>query len=267
MFLKNCLLGYTYSHCTGLIYMAKQNSSPLSLEETLMDNPAIEWLMQNRRKIGYSALIVVLALILLYRLFAYRTEQTELEFTQAAKAFNQLNDPQKLESSLYDLELILARYPELQAKYDGAIAQRLLNADEVPLAIPYAERALNRVSGETTPPYLDYSKTTLLIAQGKLEEALKQAYALKNSMLQTINAHTAPDFGGTLYAFNLIRTALLEREFGHKAEERKGWDELNDMMKGTHPVKISALDWQRVVSHFEDQGANLNEFIETKPAP
>ena len=64
-----------------------------------------------------------------------------------------------------------------------------------------------------------------------------------------------------IFAFNLIRIALLEKQLQHKDLELKAWNELKDMANSPHPVKISPQDLQRVMTHFDNEGARLSSYI------
>jgi hypothetical protein len=155
------------------------------------------------------------------------------------------------DDSLQKLQTILKKHPELHAKYDGAIAQALLSAQNPTEAAPYAERTLQRTQGETPAPYLDYASTTLLIANGKYDEALKAAQSLKSNTEYP-----------TLYAFNLLRIAFLNRELKNTQAEKAAWAEVKQLAEGTHAVKISPVEMRRILSHYNTQGIPIESFIQ-----
>src|SRR3989344_1708766 len=79
------------------------------------------------------------------------------------------------------LEKLIQRHPELHAKYDAAIAQKLLSSSERGLANGYASATLKRVES-VSPYYTDFANGTLMIAEKKLAEALTLAKQLKEKM-------------------------------------------------------------------------------------
>lgn len=128
------------------------------------------------------------------------------------------------------LEKLVSMHPELQTKFGGAIAQRLLILGDTAKATAYMTAALERARGLISPYYTHFSKTTLLIAEGKLAVALEESKKLKStleketSLWEKIGSEDRP--GGLLYAYNLMRIAALERELGSKEGEKAAWEEI-----------------------------------------
>lgn len=235
--------------------MDKQRSLPktpsISLEEAWIDHPAVQWAIANGKQIAYWALIAMLLLFTAYRYLASAAVQSEQEFITAESSMQTLASGNDTQESLQKLQTILKKHPELHAKYDGAIAQALLSAQNPTEAAPYAERTLQRTQGETPAPYLDYASTTLLIANGKYDEALKAAQSLKSNTEYP-----------TLYAFNLLRIAFLNRELKNAQAEKTAWAEVKELTEGTHAVKISPVEMRRILSHYNTQGIPIESFIQ-----
>jgi hypothetical protein len=243
--------------------MLKNNTSQRldnNLEDSLMDLPACQWIKEHLKEISYGVLIFLLLIVLLYRLLASQSTKAESDYFSLAKAATILNNSESneeaRESALLEMKTLLALYPSLHAKYDGLIAEQLLIEKNLQEAAPYIDRTFSRVKNEDSPFYIDYAKTSLLLTEGNKAEALKQAYLLRENMLKS-----PPFNGGVLYAFNLIRIALLEKQEQHKDLELKAWNELKQMGDKAHTIPISAQDLQRVMTHFDNEGAKLNSFI------
>ncbi len=224
-----------------------------SYEDSWLEHSYVQWAISNSKKIGYWALIAVLLLIAAFRFFHSSTQKNELEFSTAENLALKLNSPANVLDSAKDLERILANHPELNAKYDGLLAQSLLTAGETDQAKPYAERTFSRVKSDLPKSFLDYSATTLLISQGKFQEALQDAQALQKEIENP-----------TLYVFNTIRIALLERELQLTEQESKSWQEVQQLLAGTHKIKIDPNEMKKIVTHFDTQGVSISDFI--KPA-
>lgn len=221
-----------------------------------MDYPIVQFLIKNSRQIGYGVVILFLLIVLAYRFLAYRSYEAEKDFILAKEAVLSLNDPEKEESSLATLQSILNQHKDLQAKYDGIIGQTLLTQGKTEIAKPYIERTLNRVKGEASPLDQDFAKTSLLIAEGDLNEALKNAYLLKDKMLEMVSPSS------TLFAFNLIRIAFLEKAVQNHAAEQKAWEELKAMQEPSYPIKITPYELGRIMTHFDDQEASLKDYTQ-----
>lgn len=228
--------------------MSKQPTLPL--DDSWVEYPIVQWIINNGKSIGYWALIALMGLFIASRFISSSQQKAEKDFFQAEQSAIELNSAETQAQAVTSLKEIMDRHPELHAKYDGLIAQALLTDNKIDEAAPFADETLLRVEHETPSPFLEYSKTTLLIERGNYNEALQQAYQLKASALNP-----------TLYTFNAIRIALLERELGNKNEEKKAWDEIARLSQGTHPIKITQQELQRILSHYNTQGVQLEEFI------
>jgi hypothetical protein len=233
--------------------------------ESWIDHPYVQWAIQHSKQIGYAVLAGLFLLIVGYRLAAHRVSQAELDYVQATHWVNDLKSPQERGHALKEMQALLIRHPDLEPVYDGIIAQDLILQNQLSEARPYVDRIFSRVEEETPTVFLNYSRTTLLIAEGKIEEALQDAYALKNDLLEMFKAHPQTPYGAALYAFNTIRIAFLEKKLAHTEKERAAWDELHAMNQGKHPVAIPNQEMQRIMTHFDDEQATFTEFLKGLP--
>lgn len=243
------------------VEVSRINLSDEGLGNALLELPAIQWIKDHKKQISYGALLFCLFLVFLYRLFASQTAKAEENYLALAQSAAIVNNPEapaeKRAAALSDLRQLLESSPNLQAKYDGLIAEQLILEKKLDEAAPYINRTFARVKEEDSPYYIAYSKTSIALADGKKEEALKESYILRDKMLQVAPAERSTQFGGVLYAFNQIRIALLEKGFQNKDAEKKAWQELQQMNGPNSPVSISKQDFKRVMTHFDNEGAKL----------
>lgn len=225
-----------------------------------MDHPIFQKIREHQKPISYILLALFLGVVLLYRMLAGQTSRAEHDYISLSESSAILNNPQastdKREAALNDMIALLNRYPATQAKYDGMIAEQLLIENKSSEALPLINRTLNRVTDTASPFVIDYAKTSVLLAEGKEEEGVQAAYLLRQKMLDEKSPH-----GGVIYAFNLVRIALLEKQLNHRDLELKAWNELKDMANSSHPVKISSQNLQRVMTHLDNEGAQLSSYI------
>lgn len=228
--------------------------------ESLLDHPLFQIIQQNARWILYGVLFLLLLLVLIYRILSSQSARAEKDFIQAEQEITLLDQPDKKEEALKNLKNILYAHPELNPLYEGVMAQELLNQGDLTEAFPLANQALNRVKGRLSSEYEAFSHTTLAIADKQFSDALIQAYQLKELLLAKTLPKDSPL--NTLYAFNLLRIAFLEKELKHKELEKRAWDELNQMATGTHQkIKIAPIEIQRIMTHFDEQGAKLKDLL------
>jgi hypothetical protein len=219
----------------------KKHSDPelevnsLEFSSTLAEHPIVQWVSQHGRWL-LGALILAIAIVLfLVRTLGgsshaeYSYIKVENEFNRFLKNLNKNSDAGAQPLGLESLTQMLKQHPELQAKYDGPIAQALLNAEDVKSATIFADRTLARTESNHLLDYMSYARTTLLIENKRYEDALKQANELKQQMLdvfKTADSNPQRSFGDVLYTFNLLRLALLHQETGDVRGELAAWEEL-----------------------------------------
>lgn len=248
--------------------MKKQQTTPSLEKNTLLsaleENPAIEWLEHNGKTLLYVFLGLVALLFIIYRMSAGRHAKAESDYLQASVEFAAFQKGESKES-LERLTAILGRRPELHAQYDGLIAQILLNNGDLSKAKEFANLALKRTSTEDLPYYSDFAKTTLLISEHHEQEALNQALALKKTM--QAQQSNQSKFGPVLFAFNLLRVAMLQQQLGLHEEEAKTWKEWKDYANASEKSVATSIS-PRVFETIENQLAegkfSLSNYIESR---
>ncbi len=166
------------------------------------------------------------------------------------------------------LQKLIRKHPELHAKYDGAIAQKLLSNSEKGLATSYGKAALKRM-GDFSPYYKDFSTCSLLIADQKLEEALQNAKVLKAAMNSDDRFWEKKSdlirHGCILYAYNLLRIAMLEKAAGTPQGELEAWAELkrNAGWHGAQPTSrtYDPEAYLLIQQNFQNKEISLLDYI------
>lgn len=238
--------------------MKKEQSIPaeLDMSDSLSENKAIQWFIQNGRTLLWI-FGAILLLILLFQRFVIGTPATGNEYLEAENEFHAFlkgKDPAIQEEALKKLSTLLKKHSDLQSKYDGEIAQTLLNRSAVEAAIPYAQRTFNRVHSDDLNLYENYAQTTFLIANKKYEEALKNAQDLRFNITQTSKGK---EFGQTLFLFNQLRIAMLQQQLGNKMEELKAWEEFKQ-------APVSPKAFETVTTQLEGGKVSLLDYIDTR---
>lgn len=198
------------------------------------ESPFLEWLMGNGKMIAYLIAGLFAVLTFLYLWSSNTTARAEIHYRSAQESFQKFqnlslqkgNEKEDSASILNELTLLLKKYPDLQAKYDGAIAQSLIYRDQLAEAMPFAEATFSRVSQDHLPDYLQYSQISLLVSQKKYEEALRDSLSLKEKMLNELkNNKEDVFFGSYLFALNLLRIPFLQQYAGTSQQEIDAWRE------------------------------------------
>lgn len=187
--------------------------------ETLIHN-----LIEHKRQIaiGTASVIAGAALLIGY----FRSGPDALSYVRAEAAFSQWEASPQNEELYQGMQKAIGTVPSLKKKYEGAIAQRLLDMEKIPEALAMARASLNRVRGDV-PFHSAYGETSLLIQQGQFQEALQRAVALKEEMSSLADGKE----GALLYAYNLLRIASLQQELKNRPGEKAGWEELESYLQ------------------------------------
>lgn len=186
----------------------------------------IDWMLTHRLIMGALAICLFTLVFGAGQFFGVFGRDERADFVAAELTYKKWTGSKE---SLAKLEKLIKVHPELHAKYDGAIAQKLLSSSESGLAASYASSALQRTGG-FSPYFESFAKTSLLIGEGKLIEALASAKMLKHDL--DIDEHfweTKSDVirhGALLYGYNLVRIATLEKVAGTAEGELLAWSDL-----------------------------------------
>lgn len=249
----------------------------LDFSEGWDDNFYIQWLMRNSKAI-LSTLLILAALILIFaRISSGGNKKAESDYFNAennyaiyARGIKGNTDPAIRKEALEKLRLILDRRPDLHAKYDGLLAQALLIQGDPELASLYENRALKRTEADHLSYYANYAKNTLLIGNQHYAEALKNSILLKEEILKNaVLAREHPEqkmFGDLLFAYNLLRIAMLQNAIGSKEGELVAWKEFKGYagLTADRPSEglIEESAFGILLDHFQEGKVSLMNYID-----
>lgn len=192
-----------------------------------------------------------------------RSEGEYITATHAFVKWDQILDQGAEEFA--SLQMVMKKHPELHAHYDALIGQNLLSTHSPKEAEPYIERTLKRTD---QPYYSDYARTSLLISEAKYEEARQSASLLKQQMADDASFWENGKDNSALFAFNLLRIAILSEQLGDLEGEQSAWKELKrygGWEKGTEAdEKIGHAGFKQLLSHFTVQETSLLDYIASR---
>jgi hypothetical protein len=187
---------------------------------------SVDWVVKHFSLVGFCALVLIVGLTTLSRWIRRGVLADYIAVETAYRGWDG-----KVGPSFFTLQQLLKANPKLHERYDGAVAQKLLVSSEMELAKNYGQAALKEVGSVSSRYYTDFSQTTLLIGEQKFKEALEKARQLKVVMEQDDDfwdqGKVIIRYGNFLYAFNLLRIAMLEGSTaGTPQGELAAWQEL-----------------------------------------
>lgn len=229
---------------------------------------SLDWIKSHLSTVAGIAMALVVGLIGVSR---WMKGDSQVDYLAAEAAYRHWEGNKG--EGLVRLQKILKNHPELHAKYDGAIAQKLLSSSENGLAKLYAKATFKRI-GDFSPYHSDFSKATLQIADNQLSEALQNAKALKESMEKDeafwAKKSDVVRHGCILYAFNLLRIAMLEKSAGTPAGELAAWRALkeNAGWLGAQPASktYDPEAYYLIQENFQNQDISLLDYITYREA-
>lgn len=241
--------------------MSKQSKNPIiqtvNFSDSWTDGPFVEWIANYKKILALGGVALFAGLIIAFRLLTVSNLNTEGDYFRAQAIFSKFQeDYADNKEDLNELEAIIRRHPELQAKYDGPIAQTLLIEGDIPKAKVFADLTFNRTRADHLALFEEYAKTSLIIGEGNYSEGLQQASQLKAKMESSENNLTH----STLYAFNLIRLALLNQQLGLKDAELEAWAAVQNLGE-------NSKDAMTAVGLFNAGNASLNQYILQRKEP
>lgn len=209
-------------------------SNLLSQEE---DNTPfiIRWIGDHSTLVRWVSLLLLILLAVLLRFLFTQQETHEEDYqraeTEAACLLHGRGEEELLDAS-HRIEELCHRHEELTPRFASLLAQQHLLAGEENAARELLEPLLSSDHPETES-FRNYAQASLLIAEGKLEEALALSYA------------TLSPPGTLLQGHLLLRIALLEEELGDLTAAAEAWDKLLEALE-TKSLPASFLDsWER----------------------
>lgn len=247
-----------------------ENTNPEAI--SYVENRFQEFIIEYGRKVLYLILGLIILFLLMYRLSSGSKAGALTDYLNADKDFSSFQGSSLTEAlaengPLTNLKEILNRRPELNAKFDGLIAQELLIKEDPNNAGLFADKAFQRVSKDHLPYYIDYSRATLLVSQNRLQEALEKSKDLKQQMLSQTQ-EKLPQFGEVLYLFNLMRIAFLEQQVGTPQQELAAWKEVLNHKELIENSKRDQKEAQQLLqiltNHFQEGNASLNNYIKER---
>lgn len=217
--------------------------------------------------IAFALFIALLVVALIWQIRTHA--RSEGEYIAAERAFAALQLLPAGQTHIEDnpdykrLVGILKNYPELSSRYDGGLAQTLIRIGNVPLAMTYADRALQDLSVENLPFYEEYAKASLLITEGHKKEAYKRAVLLQKHMeeLMTKGAQPSSEFGKVLLFLNRLRLATLLETMQMPQEAALAWSAVINEARTTQDPLLNDL-----LAHWHSGDLSFVRYLETQKA-
>jgi hypothetical protein len=221
------------------------------------------FLIRKRRSLSYGTAALILLLLFGLRYSSNLQSNHQEDYLNAARFFSQTcGEGSDREEALIQLQAIMARHQELHPKYDGALAQSLLNHHKPGVAKGYAYSIATRVRDESSYAK-KFTDATFLIAEGTYQKALEESLQLKIDLEREGLAEQKLE---TLYAYNLLRIAMLQQEVGSAKEEILAWDELHRHLptRGAEDGERSA--YRQLMENFHRGSITLTDYINARKA-
>jgi tetratricopeptide (TPR) repeat protein len=155
------------------------------------------------------------------------------------------------------VEKVPGRWRSMEAK----IAQVYLGAGMVEKAEPIARACLLRLS-EESPDHAAFAKASLLIEKEQYQKALEASVALKEEMEKALDSQlwkgSRLEGKSVLYACNLLRIAVLQKQLRNSPGELAAWEEVKGLIEVGGESSAAA---QFLQANFGRKQFSLSDFI------
>jgi hypothetical protein len=149
----------------------------------------------------------------------------------------------------------LKQCPSLQKAYQGEVTQDLISIGKLDLAEGLDLKSVSQLKTEF--PYEGmFSEISLLIEKNFFQKALELSVSLKIDLEKKEKKFTP------LYAYNLIRLALLHAKVGNPVGEKSCFDELKYLSQENLSENLSVF----LDQSFKSGEFSLNDFVEERPS-
>jgi hypothetical protein len=208
------------------------------------ENKFLALLSKHWSKIVLGILAIATVAVWSERLFKSNKSEKSQDFFIAQQIFERFQKGEYLApESIEATQNILERHPELHPKYDPVLALTFFAQQKTPEGICYARSLINHAQQHLPDVYKEYANTTLLISEGKYEEAFREASFLEAKLSEQ------PGYP-TLEAVNTLRLLFLAREIGNTEGQHRFWTKLSQ-----HP------SYSTLLSIFQTENLSLSDFF------
>ncbi len=190
-----------------------------------------------KKQITYAGLGLALVTAILLNVSSKKNSK-ERDFFKVANAFQTWINS-KDDASFKQVSALLKKHPELFPLYEDSIIQSLVVQSKTDAATKASKHLFARAS---IPTYFDqFSKNTIHITNGEIEQAIEEALSLKEEMEKSCFLDIEQSNHMTLYGFNLLRIASLYEIQNKYDLEMQTWNE-----------------WDSFVSKLEEKNTQLS---------
>lgn len=185
------------------------------------------WLQEHQQKLYWVLTIAFIPFSFLCFYVSKKTGSSWQDYLQAYYNYQKWSENPAVEKEEFNKLVSLTKsHPALHEKYGSLIAEKCIALNQAALAGSFTEASLNQIKTQIPFHHL-FSKTSILIADGKYEAALGEALTLKNK----IETENVTKQYSVLFLFNLVRIASLERCLNQHQEEVKALESIRTWLR------------------------------------
>lgn len=188
----------------------------------------LDWLHNNSRRVVLFLLFLVAALfagVYLYHGYTKKADRAYLNGVNYLSEWDQ--EGGSVHEKLDQMGYLLDKHPTLHAAFGAALAGEFLLEGKGKEARKYTEKLLDRAS-EIAPLHSQFGKVSLMITDGDFSDALEETMSIQTALEELCSGKIETLFSNhfaELYANNLLRIALLEKETGDMQNELAAWEQ------------------------------------------
>lgn len=209
------------------------------------------WMKGLRGEWRKIVLFFSLLLVTLFSFLFYNAHESRRfnDFFEASLDYGKIKGGERI--PLESVEALIAKHPELKPLFSRYLQQIRLLDGEVDRAKREAFEAGGRLL-DLEPFYHNYTEASFLIEEGKYEEALAEALALKAKL-----GDGKEESLYSLYLFNLIRIGYLNKCLGNEALAEEFIETAKTFLEENKEKEVV----KELASHLSFERTNLFDFV------
>jgi hypothetical protein len=227
-----------------------------------------EWIIKNQKTFMLTFAVVSLLAVLTVWRIASSSQARSKSFEQAhflaeeleTKSFSPDDDDESARKNIVSkLQVINDKYPELNKRYDGVLAQEHILDRESDEIDPYAKRAINQLNAIGLNQFATFSDISRLAAQNKLDDARNLALQLDASLKDKANPKTF-----ALRAYTLLQLVALNKKLGLTDDAQKKLSEAASLLQDAPTIELTAEEKQiasEIRQAIKTENISLLEFL------
>jgi hypothetical protein len=224
-----------------------KNNEPITIEFGFKER-VLQYYFLNKGKVhAYAGAFIAISSFCIAFLTATPSAS---EANDAKEQFAEWKQAPSSKTLYSEMRASVKKIPGLERSLEAEMAQVLLNDGQIEAAEELAKTCLDRLKKQS-PLHAAYASTSFLIEKKDFQKALENSVAIKEEM------DKKTDKQSSLYASNLMRIALLQKQVSNTHGELSAWEDV----KAVIDTERASTAAKFLHDQFDENTFSLSDYI------